>query len=87
MTSSFQNLKVPMSLTNSVRAFLILMVSVRGLFGVVIGILTSVLSYFGDDKFMTACKAAIVIIVWILISEIIPGADIINPLGLLGFTF
>lgn len=70
----------------SVRWALILLLAVRGLFGLMIGVLTAAFSRLGDDKFTVICNVAIVLVIWVILTNIIPGTEFMNPINLLGYT-
>ena len=71
----------------SLRSFFIFLLVIRGLFGVLIGTITAVLSRMGDDKFVVICRVTIVIVIWLFVAEIVPGLEFLSPINLLGYTW
>lgn len=71
----------------SIRSFLVFLLIVRGLFGVLIGAMTAFLSHMGDDKFSVICRVAIIIVLWVFVTELVPALDFLNPIKLLGYTW
>ena len=71
----------------SLRSFFIFLLVIRGLFGVLIGTITAVLSRLGDDKFVVICRVTIVIVIWLFLAELVPGLEFLSPINLLGYTW
>ena len=71
----------------SLRSFFIFLLVIRGLFGVLIGTITAVLSRLGDDKFVVICRVTIVIVIWLFLAELVPGLEFLSPVNLLGYTW
>jgi hypothetical protein len=71
----------------SLRSFFIFLLVLRGLFGVLIGTITAVLSRLGDDKFVVICRVTIVIVIWLFLAELVPGLEFLSPINLLGYTW
>jgi len=71
----------------SIRTFIAFILIVRGLFGMVIGGFTALLSYLGNDKFSVICRMVIVVLIWVFVTELIPGLNFLNPIKLLGYSW
>ena len=71
----------------SIRSFLVFLLVARGLFGVLTGALTAFLSYMGDDKFSVICRVTIIIVLWVFVTELMPGLGFLSPIKLLGYTW
>ena len=71
----------------SLKSFFIFLLVLRGLFGVLIGTITAVLSRLGDDKFVVICRVTIVIVIWLFLAELVPGLEFLSPINLLGYTW
>ncbi|MBR6476788.1 MAG: hypothetical protein IKS98_15275 [Lachnospiraceae bacterium] len=71
----------------SIRTFIAFILIVRGLFGMVIGGFTALLSYLGNDKFSVICRMVIVVLIWVFVTELIPGLSFLNPIKLLGYSW
>ena len=68
----------------SVRSYFVFILVIRGLFGVLIGLITAFLSNRGDDKFTVICRTVIVMVLWIFVTSAIPGIEFLSPINLLG---
>ena len=71
----------------SIRTFIAFILIVRGLFGMVIGGFTALLSYLGNDKFSVISWMVIVVLIWVFVTELIPGLSFLNPIKLLGYSW